>query len=57
MLQNFLAHRLEEIGVKTCGELLELSLNVLKKEFGVKTGAKLRNFAMGVDARKVINRE
>jgi len=39
--------------VKTCGELLDVSEEVLKKEFGVKTGEKLHNFAMGVDTRKV----
>ena len=55
-IQHFfccLARRLEEMGITTCGEIVEVASEVLKKEFGVKTGEKLLNFAMGIDDRKV----
>ncbi|XP_076821488.1 DNA repair protein REV1-like isoform X2 [Clavelina lepadiformis] len=47
------ASRLQELGVKTCGDLKLISLSILKKEFGVKNGQKLYDLCRGVDKREV----
>ena len=46
-----LSHQLEELGVTTCGQLLELSLTKLQDNFGTKTGEMLYYFSRGIDHR------
>nr|CAB3265528.1 DNA repair protein REV1-like [Phallusia mammillata] len=48
------ASRLVELGAATCGELQKISVDVLKKEFGNKTGQKLYDLCRGVDKREVV---
>eukprot|EP00002_Diphylleia_rotans_P040891 TRINITY_DN9823_c0_g1_i1.p1 TRINITY_DN9823_c0_g1~~TRINITY_DN9823_c0_g1_i1.p1 ORF type:complete len:649 (+),score=84.81 TRINITY_DN9823_c0_g1_i1:78-2024(+) len=46
-----LGRKLEEIGVKTCQDLVQLQKEHLQKVFGPKTGLMLWNFSRGVDDR------
>ena len=41
------------MGVKFCSELKRLTLDVLKDEFGGKTGTNLYELCRGIDKRKV----
>ena len=43
--------KLEEMGVRTCGELRALPLPKLKSEFGPRTGQALHDGCRGIDAR------
>ncbi len=47
------ARRLGELGASTCGQLRQLSLPQLKREFGTKTGQALYDHCRGRDDRKV----
>uniref|UniRef100_A0A4W3GB43 DNA repair protein REV1 n=1 Tax=Callorhinchus milii TaxID=7868 RepID=A0A4W3GB43_CALMI len=48
-----LEYRLASLGVKTCGELQQLLMLRLQKEFGPKTGLMLYRFCRGLDDRPV----
>ncbi|XP_069747115.1 DNA repair protein REV1 isoform X2 [Narcine bancroftii] len=45
--------KMASLGVKTCGELQEILLPKLQKEFGPKTGQMLYRFCRGLDDRPV----
>ncbi|XP_035248430.1 DNA repair protein REV1 [Anguilla anguilla] len=45
--------KLTSLGVRTCGELQQLSLSRLQKEFGPRTGQTLFRFCRGLDDRPV----
>uniref|UniRef100_F6V6M0 DNA polymerase kappa n=1 Tax=Ciona intestinalis TaxID=7719 RepID=F6V6M0_CIOIN len=47
------ASRLRELGASTCGELQKIHPDLLKKEFGNKTGQKLHELSKGIDEREV----
>jgi len=46
-----LTHRMQEIGIETCGDVKALPLAKLQAEFGAKTGQMLYEFARGIDSR------
>lgn len=46
--------KLESLGVKTCGELQEYSINKLRSEFGSKMGETLYNSCRGSDERPLV---
>ncbi|XP_067889987.1 DNA repair protein REV1 isoform X2 [Heterodontus francisci] len=48
-----LEHKMASIGVKTCGELQQILMPTLQKEFGPKTGQMLYRFCRGLDDRPV----
>ncbi|GCC26915.1 DNA repair protein REV1 isoform X2 [Chiloscyllium punctatum] len=48
-----LENRMASIGVKTCGELQQILMPTLQKEFGPKTGQMLYRFCRGLDDRPV----
>ncbi|XP_060682614.1 DNA repair protein REV1 isoform X2 [Hemiscyllium ocellatum] len=48
-----LENRMASIGVKTCGELQQILMSTLQKEFGPKTGQMLYRFCRGLDDRPV----
>ncbi|XP_078401792.1 DNA repair protein REV1 isoform X1 [Cetorhinus maximus] len=48
-----LEYRMASIGVKTCGELQQILMPTLQKEFGPKTGQMLYRFCRGLDDRPV----
>ncbi|XP_067842338.1 DNA repair protein REV1 isoform X2 [Heptranchias perlo] len=48
-----LEHRMASFGVKTCGELQQILMPRLQKEFGPKTGQMLYRFCRGLDDRPV----
>ena len=45
--------KLENMKVRTCGDLQKVSLDVLQKEFGPKTGQSLYRYCRGQDDRRV----
>ncbi|XP_078488836.1 DNA repair protein REV1-like [Ciona intestinalis] len=47
------ASRLRELGANTCKELQKIHPDLLKKEFGNKTGQKLHELSKGIDEREV----
>ncbi|XP_071489120.1 DNA repair protein REV1-like [Diadema antillarum] len=47
------SRRMESLSIKTCGDLQQISLQALQKEFGPKTGQSLFNFCRGVDNRPI----
>ncbi|XP_072174849.1 DNA repair protein REV1-like [Diadema setosum] len=47
------SRRMESLSIKTCGDLQQISLPALQKEFGPKTGQSLYNFCRGVDSRPI----
>ena len=47
------SHRLEAMGVKTCGDLQEIPLGTLQKEFGPKNGLSLHQACRGQDDRTI----
>ncbi|KAG9440398.1 hypothetical protein H6P81_020563 [Aristolochia fimbriata] len=50
---HVLAEKLKQRHIHTCGELRSISKEVLRKDFGVKTGDMLWNFSRGIDNRPV----
>ncbi|XP_069492793.1 DNA repair protein REV1 isoform X2 [Ambystoma mexicanum] len=46
-------HKLASLNVKTCGDLQNISMAKLQKEFGPKTGQMLYRFCRGLDDRPV----
>lgn len=48
--------KLTEIGISTCKDLRAVSLQSLKKDFGVKTGEMLYNYSRGIDNRELENK-
>lgn len=48
-----MGRKLGEIGVRSCGDLQQLSLSVLQKKFGPRTGQTLFRFCRGLDDRPV----
>nr|XP_006819721.1 PREDICTED: DNA repair protein REV1-like [Saccoglossus kowalevskii] len=48
-----LNHRLETMGLTTCGELQDKPLRMLQQEFGPKTGQSLYNYCRGIDERPI----
>ncbi|KAG7188595.1 hypothetical protein KM043_008225 [Ampulex compressa] len=47
------SHKLKGLNVSTCAELQTISLSVLQKEFGKKTGDLLYNMCRGIDHSKL----
>ncbi|XP_077152658.1 DNA repair protein REV1 [Ranitomeya variabilis] len=47
-------YKLSSLYVKTCGDLQNLSMSKLQKEFGPKTGQMLYRFCRGLDDRPII---
>ncbi|XP_038061911.1 DNA repair protein REV1-like [Patiria miniata] len=45
--------RLKTMGIGTCGDLQNLSLSSLQKEFGPKTGQSLYSYCQGIDDRPI----
>lgn len=48
-----LEYKMASFGVKTCGELQQILMARLQKEFGPKTGQMLYRFCRGLDDRPV----
>ncbi|MGH0143709.1 UNVERIFIED_CONTAM: hypothetical protein FKN15_055268 [Acipenser sinensis] len=48
-----MGYKLGAMGVKTCGDLQQVSMPKLQKEFGPKTGQTLYRFSRGLDDRPV----
>lgn len=48
-----MAKKLAVMGVKSCGDLQQLSLSQLQKKFGPRTGQTLFRFSRGLDDRPV----
>lgn len=48
-----LSRKLAAIGVKSCGDLRQVSLSQLQKKFGPRTGQTLFRFCRGLDDRPV----
>ncbi|XP_052102079.1 DNA repair protein REV1-like isoform X1 [Mytilus californianus] len=48
-----MSHRLQSMSVSTCGDLQDLSLEALQKEFGPKTGQSLYKYCRGQDDRQI----
>ncbi|XP_041128157.1 DNA repair protein REV1-like isoform X2 [Polyodon spathula] len=48
-----IGYKLSAMGVKTCGDLQQVSMHKLQKEFGPKTGQTLYRFSRGLDDRPV----
>lgn len=46
-------YKLASLNVKTCGDLQNLSMSKLQKEFGPKTGQMLYRFCRGLDDRPI----
>uniref|UniRef100_A0A8C5P6Q6 DNA repair protein REV1 n=1 Tax=Leptobrachium leishanense TaxID=445787 RepID=A0A8C5P6Q6_9ANUR len=46
-------HKLASMGVKTCGDLQNIAMSKLQKEFGPKTGQTLYRFCRGLDDRPI----
>lgn len=46
-------HKLKNLNVRTCAELQTISLTILQREFGKKTGEMLYNMCRGVDNSKL----
>ncbi|XP_069826981.1 DNA repair protein REV1 [Dendropsophus ebraccatus] len=46
-------HKLSSLNVKTCGDLQNLTMSKLQKEFGPKTGQMLYRFCRGLDDRPI----
>ncbi|KAJ3063325.1 deoxycytidyl transferase [Podochytrium sp. JEL0797] len=51
-----LEKQMEEMGIKTCGELRELDVGECKKRFGEVNGLKLHQFCRGIDTRPLENK-
>ncbi|XP_077982808.1 DNA repair protein REV1-like [Glandiceps talaboti] len=53
-----LGHRLSNMGVKCCGDLQQVPLRTLQKDFGPKTGQSLYQYSRGEDDRAItVDRE
>lgn len=48
--------KLSESGILCCGELRKLSLQLLKKDFGAKTGEMMYKYSRGIDDRELENK-
>ncbi|KAI8621347.1 hypothetical protein BC830DRAFT_1094670 [Chytriomyces sp. MP71] len=48
--------QMEELGIKTCGDLVSFSMAECKKRFGEANGLKLYQFCRGVDTRSLENK-
>lgn len=48
-----MAKKLADVGVKSCGELQQVSLSQLQRRFGPRTGQTLFRFCRGLDDRPV----
>ena len=48
-----LGHKLDSLGIASCGDLQKMSLQMLQKEFGPKTGLSLYKFCRGQDDREI----
>lgn len=48
-----MSRKLASIGVKSCGDLQQVSMSVLQKKFGPRTGQTLYRFCRGLDDRPV----
>lgn len=48
-----MSRKLAAIGVRSCGDLQQVSLSKLKKKFGLRTGQTLFRFCRGLDDRPV----
>lgn len=48
-----MGRKLAAIGVKSCGDLQQMSMSVLQKKFGPRTGQTLYRFCRGLDDRPV----
>ena len=48
-----MSRRLQSMSVSTCGDLQNLSLGALQKEFGPKTGQSLYKYCRGQDDRQI----
>ncbi|XP_053311129.1 DNA repair protein REV1 isoform X2 [Spea bombifrons] len=46
-------HKLMSMGIKTCGDLQNITMSKLQKEFGPKTGQMLYRFCRGLDDRPI----
>jgi hypothetical protein len=51
-----IAEKCAHIGIKTCGDLRNISLNVLKREVGERTGETLASYVRGEDERVLENK-
>ncbi|KAJ3026470.1 UNVERIFIED_CONTAM: hypothetical protein HDU68_005602 [Siphonaria sp. JEL0065] len=51
-----LTKHMDGLGIKTCGDLMKLSIGDCKKNFGEANGLKLYQFARGIDTRPLENK-
>ena len=47
------SHKFKAMGIDTCGELQDVSVGMLQREFGMKLGTSLHNYCRGLDDRSL----